>query len=128
MLIIPLTGKISKQNPPIVTILLILINCFVFFIFQWGDDEKSRKAFEFYMESGLAKMEVARYRDYIIDTRGEGSIPAFIEQKELSDDAFMRLYPEMQRDKVFMKKLLNDKIITTEDPGYGSWKSLIMHF
>ncbi|MGD9077668.1 MAG: hypothetical protein PVJ69_20790, partial [Desulfobacteraceae bacterium] len=65
MLIIPLTGKISKQNPPIATILLILINCLVFFIFQWGDDEKYRKAFEFYLESGLAKMEVTRYRDYL---------------------------------------------------------------
>jgi membrane associated rhomboid family serine protease len=128
MLIIPLTGKISKQNPPIVTILLILINCFVFFIFQWGDAEKYRKAFEFYLESGLAKMEVTRYGDYIIDTRGEGSISALLGQKELSDDAFMRLYPEMQRDEVFMKKLLNDEIITTEDPGYGPWKSLRMHF
>ena len=128
MLIIPLTGKISKQNPPIVTILLILINCFVFFVFQWGDDEKYRKAFEFYLESGLAKMEVTRYRDYIIDTRGEGSIPRSLGQKELSDDAFMRLYPEMQRDKVFMKKLLNDEIITTEDPDYGPWKSLRIHF
>ena len=128
MLIIPLTGKISKQNPPIVTILLILINCFVFFIFQWGDDEKYRKAFEFYLESGLAKMELTRYRDYIIDTRGEGSLPAFLEQKELSDDAFMHLYPEMQRDKVFLNKLHNEEIITTEDPEYGSWKSLRMHF
>ncbi|MGD9319532.1 MAG: rhomboid family intramembrane serine protease [Desulfobacteraceae bacterium] len=128
MLIIPLTGKISKQNPPIVTILLILINCFVFFIFQWGDDEKYRKAFEFYLESGLAKMEVTRYRDYIIDTRGEGSIPRSLGRKELSDDAFMRLYPAMQRDKVFMKKLLNDEIITTDDPDYGPWKSLRIHF
>lgn len=128
MLIIPLTGKLSKPNPPIVTILLILINCVVFFIFQWGDDEKYRKAFEFYLESGLAKMEVTRYRDYIIDTRGEGSLPALLEQKELTDDALMRLYPEMQRDKVFMKRLLNDEIIVTEDPDYGPWKSLRMHF
>ncbi len=128
MLIIPLTGKISKQNPPIATILLILINCFVFFIFQWGDDEKYRKAFEFYLESGLAKMEVTRYRDYLIDTQAERSIPLSSRQKELGDDAFMRLYPKMQRDKVFMNKLLNDKIITTEDPDYGPWKSLRIHF
>jgi membrane associated rhomboid family serine protease len=128
MLIIPLTGKISKQNPPIATILLILINCLVFFIFQWGDDEKYRKAFEFYLESGLAKMEVTRYRDYLIDTQGEKSIPRSLRQKELRGDAIMRLYPKMQRDKVFTKKLLNDEIITKEDPDYGPWKSLRMHF
>ena len=128
MLIIPLTGKISKQNPPIVTILLIFINCLVFFLFQWGDEEKYRKAFEFYLESGLAKIEVTRYRDYIIDTRGEGSIPHSLRQNELSDDAFMRLYMEMQRDNVFMRQLLNEEIITTEDPDYGPWKSLRMHF
>ena len=128
MLIIPLTGKISKQNPPIATILLILINCLVFFIFQWGDDEKYRKAFEFYLESGLAKMEVTRYRDYLIDTQGENSIPRSLRQKELRGDAIMRLYPKMQRDKVFTKKLLNDEIITKGDPDYGPWKSLRMHF
>ena len=128
MLIIPLTGKISKQNPPIVTIILILINCVVFFFFQWSDEEKYRRAFEFYLESGLAKIEVTRYRDYIIDTRGEESIPPSLKGDELSDDAFMRLYPEMQRDNAFMKKLLNDEIITTEDPNYGPWKSLRMHF
>jgi membrane associated rhomboid family serine protease len=128
MLIIPLTGKISKQNPPIVTILLILVNCFVFFFLQWSDEEKYRKAFEFYLESGLAKIEVTRYRDYLIDTRGEGSIPPSLKADELSDDAFMRLFPEMQRDNAFMKKLLNDEIITTRDPNYGPWKSLRMHF
>jgi membrane associated rhomboid family serine protease len=128
MLIIPLTGKISKQNPPIATTLLILINCFVFFVFQWGDDEKYRKAIEFYLESGLAKMEVSRYRDYLIDTQAERNISFSLRQKELGDDAFMRLYPKMLRDKVFMEKLLNEEIITIDDPDYGPWKSLRMHF
>jgi membrane associated rhomboid family serine protease len=128
MLIIPLTGKISKQNPPVITIAIILVNCFVYFILQSGDNELIRKAYEFYLESGLAKIEVTRYRDHLIDTQGERSIPRALRQKELSDDAFMRLYQEMQRDKVFMKKLLTDEIITKEDPDYGPWKSLRIHF
>jgi len=124
MLIIPLTGKISKRNPPIATIGIILINCFVFFILQAGDDERYLKAFELYVKSGLGRIEVSRYLTYLRATQGEESIPTSKKQEELNDDAIIRFYGKMQTDKVFMKKLLNDEIITPEDETYSRWKSL----
>lgn len=124
MLIIPIAGKLSKQNPPVITIAIIFINCLVYFILQSGDNEQYRKAFEFYLNSGLGKIEVSRYQDYLIETRGEESLPALERQKELRDDTFIRLYQKMQGDKDFMKKLLKEEIVTPEDAAYENWKSL----
>lgn len=128
MLIIPLTGKISKRNPPIITISIILINCFVYLILQSGDDELERKAYEFYLKSGLGKIEVTRYIDYLIYTKGEENTPDSIEGKDPNHPVFVGLCQKMQRDKVFMKKLRNDEIITPEDQAYGRWKSLRIQF
>lgn len=124
MLIIPIAGKLSKKNPPVITIAIILINCFVYFILQSGDNKQYRKAFEFYLNSGLGKIEVSRYQDYLRETKGEERLPAVEKQKELRDDTFIRLYQKMQGDKGFMKKLLNDEMITPEDEAYENWKSL----
>lgn len=124
MLIIPLTGKISKRNPPIATIGIILINCFVFFILQAGDEERYFQAMEFYVESDLGKMEVSRYLAYIGATDSEESILTTKKQKGLNEAAIIRLYGKMQSNKVFMKKLLNDEIITPQGQIYTTWKSL----
>ena len=64
MFIIPLIGKISWRNPPIVTIGIILLNCLVFFLFQAGESEKQYKVSRYYFESGLANIEVSRYIAY----------------------------------------------------------------
>ncbi len=123
MLIIPLTGKISTRNPPIITIGIVLINCFVFFVLQAGDKERYLQAMEFYVESGLGKIEVSRYLAHIRGTDMEESLPSK-GQKGLNEAAFMRLYEKMQRDQAFMNRLLNDEIVTPEDGIYDTWKTL----
>ena len=65
MLIIPITGKISWRNPPVITIGLILINCLVYFIFQYGDRDLYYEAELYYFTSGLAKIEMPRYMAYL---------------------------------------------------------------
>ena len=61
MLIIPIIGKISLRNPPVVTILLILINVGIYFGFQFGDMAASLDAQQYYFESGLVEVELPRY-------------------------------------------------------------------
>jgi membrane associated rhomboid family serine protease len=124
MLIIPLTGKISKRNLPIATIGIILINCFVFFILQAGDEERYLQAMEFYFESDLGKMEMSRYLAHVGGTDSEESILTTKKQKGSNEAAIIRLYGKMQSDEVFMKRLLNDGIITPQDQIYTTWKSL----
>ncbi len=124
MLIIPLTGKISKRNPPLVTALLIFINCFVYFIFQAEDQNYYQQAIEFYGSSGLGEMEVTQYDVYLKQTKKGEKTSSLGKPKKLSDAAMARLYMNMEGDQVFMEKLLGDEIIKPDDPNYSQWKEL----
>lgn len=120
MLIIPITGKLSWRNPPWLTLLLILINCFIFFVFQAEDDERYEEAFTFYAESGLARMEVGRYEAY------KGSLPPLpegIPETELSEEEVLFFHAmQMRQDTDFMHKLDAEEIIRPGDPEYDQWK------
>ena len=122
MLIIPLTGKISKRNPPLITIAIILVNCFVYFALQSGDGELYSRALNFYFESGLGKIETSRYQAYLKTVPRDKDVS--LTQGELDENAMMRLWATMQQDNAFMKKLINDEIITPTDHEYVKWKGL----
>jgi membrane associated rhomboid family serine protease len=122
MLIIPLTGKISKRNPPLVTIAIILVNCFVYFALQSNDGELYSRAIKFYFESGLGKIETSRYQAYLNGKHGENiTTPT---QGGLDEDTIISLWADMQKDDVFMKRLAEDEIITPTDGQYAEWKGL----
>jgi membrane associated rhomboid family serine protease len=124
MLIIPMTGRISWRNPPFITMLLILVNCLVYFVIQSGDERKYQNAAEYYLESGLAEIETARFTQYLkaANRSGEISLPA---DKKMNDPMVLaHLRQSMMADREFMRKLNNDEIITGIDPQYSRWKDL----
>ena len=128
MLIIPLTGKLSKHDPPFITMGIILINCFVFFVLQSGDNERYHKAMEFYFDSGLAKIEVSEYRAYL-ETTGKDELDApNLNKKNLDKNTVQRLYAKMQEDEVFLTELRSGTIITPEDETYETWQNLRTEF
>jgi len=122
MLIIPLTGKISKRNPPLITIAIILVNCFVFFALQANDNKQYSQAIRFYFESGLGKIEASRYQVYLRANPEEKKTPPM--KSEIDEEAVMRLWANMQQDDIFMKRLTKDEIITPTDQQYAEWKGL----
>ena len=122
MLIIPLTGKISWRNPPLVTIITILINCLVWFVLQAGDPEKQYEVSEFYFTSGLADIEISHYRAYR-EGRLQQPVDSLSDQ-QLEQKVLVQFYLKMQKDKTFLAKLINDEIIKPSDPLYAQWKEL----
>ena len=122
MLIIPLTGKISKRNPPLITLAFILANCFVYFVLQSDDREQRLQASRFYFESGLGTIEALRYQAYLKATDNEKD--SIRTQEDLDEEAVKRLCVRMRQDDVFMKRLLKDEIITPADQQYAEWKGL----
>jgi membrane associated rhomboid family serine protease len=122
MLLIPITGKISWRNPPIVTIGLIVINCLVFFMFQFNEGRRYLEAEQYYFDSGLAQIELDRYWQYL-DAQENAEGPAATDAVE---DASLIDYwrARMDADTVFMTQLKNDRIITPDDPDYDLWKEL----
>ncbi len=115
MLIVPVTGKISRHNLPLITIGLILINCLVFFIFQLNDQRRSHEAISFYFTSGLSEMEMPRFIEY----RDADAEPPDLEN--LSDEELWNLYLSMNSDTEFIEKLRSDQIITPNDAEYSTW-------
>lgn len=120
MLIIPITGKLSWKNPPWLTLFLILINCFVFFAFQGEDDARYEEAFSFYIESGLARMEVDRYRENkgALPPLPEGISEADLEEEDL---LFLRAM-QMHEDTDFMARLEAGQVIRPGDPDHARWR------
>ena len=122
MLLIPLTDKISWRNPPIITIIIILLNCLVFFSFQLRDNSRFYEAEKFSWTSGLAEIEMEKYIEY---TGASASMTSLYDSEgELDEEQAFTLYQEMNQDNDFLVKLQNDEIITPRDSLYSKWKSL----
>ncbi|ACL05409.1 Rhomboid family protein [Desulfatibacillum aliphaticivorans] len=125
MLVIPIEGKISWQNPPIVTILLIVINCFVFFGLQSGDDAIEANAFDFYFDSGLAGIEEEAYTEWL-ELRGEKlPVPG---PPDLGADRSAYFYYVMISDDEYMSQLKSGSVITPADEQYAKWTALNLDF
>jgi len=128
MFILPLSGKISKKNPPFITIGIILINTFIFFVFQSGDDQRLNQAMAYYFDSGLAKVEISKYLEYVGSPKGTDNESDSLKQKDLDKEALAKEYLKMREDDAFAIKLRNDEIITPDDAAYAEWKDLRTEF
>lgn len=119
MLFIPLEGKISWKNPPVITILLILVNCFVFFVCQSGESRKAVTAATYYFDSGLARIELPRYAAHLEKKTGQSVKTGPLDTPSAEGVALLM---RMQRDSDFMNALYNGSIISPETPAYDGWK------
>ena len=127
MLIIPLTNNISKDNPPLVTILIISINCFIFFLIQSGDGINHQQAMQFYLDSGLGSIEVSRYLNYVETNKNKEILHSQYRNK-VNKNTVARHYAQMLNDGTFMRKLLTEQIITNDEEIYDEWRELRSQF
>ena len=118
MLIIPLAEKISWRRPPIITILLILANIFIFFLFQYDYDERYARAYEFYFESGLAEIELNAYAAYLAGN--DEKIDFQYEAEDLQ--AAFELYSRMRADNEFQNDLKTLNIIDLHNKPFSCIK------
>ena len=97
--------KISWRNPPYITIAIILVNVFVFFVIQAGDKRNEIQAYDFYIDSGLYQIEFPLYIDFLEHNRPE-TYKAF-EQADYENDpaSRIRLYRNLIFDKAFLDRL-----------------------
>jgi membrane associated rhomboid family serine protease len=66
MLIIPVDRKPDWRRPPLVTILLVLINLLIYFGIQWGERSHMEPAAHYYLvESRLPEFEFLAYARYL---------------------------------------------------------------
>lgn len=118
MFLIPVGNRVDWKRPPVVTLLLILINCFVFFVLQAGDERSDEEATRYYFSSELPKWEFDRYSAYL-ESKGD---PAEIQEfgdmlRGGNNDTLM----VMERDAKFMRELHAGHVITPRAPEYSRW-------
>jgi len=119
MLIIPLTGTLSKDNLPLVTILIILVNVAVYFTLQHDDTRYYKEAHDYYIQSGLFDIELKYYTAYRQTQQKPES------WKETGPHKNSRqIVVEMMRDEKFQNDLSENKIITAQDLQYEKWREL----
>jgi membrane associated rhomboid family serine protease len=122
MFIVPVTGKISRRNLPVVTIGLVLINCLAFFLFQSNQADQYREAEGYYFKSGLAEIELSRFIKYRNISADGQRDPETLDR--MGEEEIIRHYQQMREDGEFIKKLRNGEIITPRDPAYSEWQQL----
>ena len=118
MFIIPVGDRVDWKRPPVITLLLILINCGVYFFFQAGDERQDERAITYYFASELPNVELHRYADYL---EKKGKIADSQKFKAMQEKRDIYTLIVMERDAAFMKALHAGRIVTPQVPEYANW-------
>jgi len=122
MLIIPFASKMTLKPVPWMTIALVVINCFILFAIQSGDDEKYEEAVTYYGESVLPQLEVPAFAAFLAQ---EGRVDEAESLRRTPPEQLGRsFFPVMlQRETKFISQLHLNKWITPEHPQFEEWRS-----
>ena len=69
MLIIPAEHPLDWKRPPVITLLLILLNTLIYFAYQGGDEARREVAVQTYLDGGLLGRERALFLEDIAERR-----------------------------------------------------------
>ncbi len=122
MLVIPFDRRIDWHNAPFVSITLVLINTLVFFVLQGSDERRFDEAVRYYHESGLADIEMPRYREVLktqADLDESTQAPGAARLESIPDETLLF---KMLTDAAFMERLRVGQIVTPDDPDYEDWR------
>jgi membrane associated rhomboid family serine protease len=120
MLIIPVSRRPDWRNPPLVTLLLILVNCLIYFGLQSGDDRRLENAYRYYESSTLRELELPRYIRHLENKGQSGKAEAA--SAALDDDRWPRVLMAMENDAAFMQRLRSGAIVRPDETDYASWR------
>ncbi len=118
MILLPFDRAFDWRNPPVVTLVLVLLNSLCFFIWQGGEEVALDEAIGYYYSSGLAEQEYAGF----VRFNGTDSESTDDDGIEAIGNAYHR-YFEMRRDSQFYAALIANQVITPDTDGYAEWRS-----
>jgi membrane associated rhomboid family serine protease len=123
LLILPLHRSLSRSNFPVLTVLLIIANFFVFAFLQSGDASVERRAVAYYQQAGLGAIE---FPAYLAWQRGHGGDAHEIDLAQSAPEPIqLRL---IESDEAFMAALHADRVILPTNPDYAGWHEKRVEF
>ena len=116
MLILPLHRRPTWDNFPLATVVLILINCFVFAFLQSGDERAYQRAFDYYEHSDLGQAEFPAYQSWLREhDKSEDKATLFAASP--TDSRIVMI----ESDESFLDALHADSVIVPTDTLYSRW-------
>ncbi len=119
MLIIPFDRALDWRRPPVVTLLLLVINILCYFVWQAREDQALDEAITFYADSGLAETEYPYLAAYYEARHLHKSLPPADEAREAADEIFFGLL----QTPALMDKIRAGTLIPSDAEGYEAWRS-----
>jgi membrane associated rhomboid family serine protease len=126
LLIMPLHRRMTMANAPVVTLTLILLNCFVYFFLQSGDDRVLRDALDYYQQSQLGLIEFPAYDDWLQDHADEGDAGQRLEAMKDARPEFKLAL--IESDRAFLAELRADLVIDSTNQDYVRWHEKRVEF
>lgn len=116
---LPLDRRLDWRRPPLATLSLALVCVLVFVVFQAHDAERRRAAHDYYYDSGLAEIELPRYRDWLASHGGS----EFVERwgDRLADRNTPWLW-RLETDPQFRRVLGAGGIVAAGADTYPRWR------
>ncbi|MCC8363526.1 rhomboid family intramembrane serine protease [Lysobacter sp. A6] len=123
MLLLPLHRPLMRATFPVVTALLVVVNVFVYFGWQSGDNARIAEVVEDYAHSRLGEIEAPAYERWLIDRGGRGD--AVEEYRDAEDD-------EARRALVATNALFDPEFVPAMETGrwfpdgatFAEWRTL----
>jgi len=134
VLVLPI--RRSSRTAPVLpaTFALALAGALVFLVFTSGDRAALNAAASYYIDSGLAELEIPRYLQYLTQSTDSDAIDRLTRLERATARSVGRfadpaaVIEVLRGDRSFERDLHADKVITPSDTGYAEWKRDREHF
>jgi membrane associated rhomboid family serine protease len=113
---------------PVATILLALASSILFAVFAWRDRPALDTAARVYVDSGLAAIELPRYREYLAQSADPAAVDRLYRLEVAAGPSMTQPANPAQAiavlhgDHGFERELKADRIVTASEPAYAAWK------
>ncbi len=119
MLILPLHKPLNSQTLPWVTLLLIVVNCWVYFALQAPAESRAQQAIAFYLSANLGEHE---FPAFIAQIEPKERRQQYQEISQLEEPwRSTLLVPELQADANFQRSLDAGKILPVTSASYPNY-------
>ena len=126
-LAIPLENKPSWRSPPWMTVLLIVINCVIFWGWQAPEEKTVERVAQIYAKTDLPAIELPPFLNYLKELAAQKN--AHFDNNTIKaaealykHKAYAQLYVLMWQEKKFRLRLQDGQVITRTHPKYEQWR------
>jgi membrane associated rhomboid family serine protease len=127
LLLLPYRDRLAAQNLPVVTLFIALACVVVLFGFQGRDAAREQQAIAYYRDSGLAGIELPRYRNYLAERTDPASSERLHRLASLPQGSVQGV-ELIETDTRFLAELHAGLIVPAGDPDHVQWSSERQHF